>query len=65
MGEVSPLDFFKSDTEYADSETVESRLAICAECPDLLPVIGVCKHCGCVMKLKTRLAEATCPKGKW
>jgi hypothetical protein len=62
---VTPLDFLKSDTEYASEEMANVRFSICKDCPDLIPGIKVCKHCGCFMAAKTKLAEATCPIGKW
>lgn len=40
------------------------RYDICAQCPELLPS-GFCRVCGCNMKLKTKLAMAECPLGKW
>ncbi len=62
---VSPLDFLKPGTEYADTLTADHRLSICDQCPELIAKIRVCKKCGCFMAAKTRLADATCPLGKW
>ena len=27
--------------------------------------MGRCRKCGCLLKLKTRMALASCPIGKW
>ena len=65
MSKASPLDFFKPDTEYAPEAVVSERLAVCAGCPSFIKPIKVCKECGCVMPLKTKLANAECPLEKW
>jgi hypothetical protein len=61
----SPLDFLKPGTEYASQELAAERLATCKACPDLISKVNVCKHCGCFMAAKTKLAAAECPVGKW
>jgi hypothetical protein len=40
------------------------RMAICRKCPELWKG-KICKKCGCVMRLKVKLAIARCPLGKW
>lgn len=65
MPSVSPLDFLKPGTEYASEDLASQRFSVCKACPDLIPAIKVCKHCGCFMAAKTKLAEAECPLGKW
>lgn len=62
---VSPLDFFRQDTEYSDPAVQDVRYAICESCPELRPHTKQCKKCGCFMKLKVKLADAACPLGKW
>jgi hypothetical protein len=62
---TSPFDFFKSDTVYASEEVETSRFAICNKCPYLRRTTKQCTQCGCFMKLKTKLAAAECPIGKW
>lgn len=54
---LNPLEFLAPDAEQAE------RLAVCKGCPRLKK--GVCLECGCVMKVKVRLARATCPLGHW
>ena len=62
---VSPLDFFKPGTQYADKETADERMSICNDCEFLRLVSKNCQKCGCFMVAKTKLQEATCPIGKW
>lgn len=62
---VSPLDFFKQDTEFAFVAVQEERYSICESCDRLTAVTKQCRECGCFMKLKVKLAEAVCPLGKW
>lgn len=65
MSKTSPFDFLKPGTEYASSDVAEVRMTICEGCPDLISKIKVCRHCGCFMAAKTKLAESKCPTGKW
>lgn len=66
---VKPWDLFRSqDTpegERVSDEKQEERLSICKECPRYVKFTSQCLECGCIMKLKTKLAAATCPLGKW
>lgn len=41
----------------------EQRLKICNSCEHL--TFGICRVCYCYVALKTKLENATCPKGKW
>ena len=43
----------------------EARAWICKECPELVPLVEICKKCGCFMPAKVRLDFAECPMGKW
>lgn len=43
--------------------TVEERLSHCEPCEH--NKLGICKKCGCVVKLKARLAHTWCPIGLW
>lgn len=62
---VSPVDIFKSDTDFAHKTLQDIRYGICESCPELTKHTKQCKQCGCFMKLKVKLAEAVCPLGKW
>ena len=61
---VTPLDLLKRPTMASEDIALE-RLAICKACPELIKLTTQCKKCGCFMKLKTTLQDATCPIGKW
>ena len=62
---VSPLDFLNPSTDYAESPLQDERYAICEACDRLSKTTKQCKECGCFMKLKVKLADASCPLGKW
>ncbi len=40
---------------------VAKRQAICADCPELVKKIQICKQCGCFMPAKVWLMDAWCP----
>ena len=48
-----------------DKELIEHRLAICNTCPFFNKTFQKCRQCGCFMRLKTTLVQATCPAGHW
>lgn len=41
------------------------RMQVCMDCEHLFKPTRQCKQCGCFMKVKTRMKNATCPIGKW
>lgn len=43
----------------------KTRWLMCLECPRFFKPTGTCKECGCFMRIKTHLASAECPIGKW
>jgi hypothetical protein len=63
--DVKPWDFFKPGTPMADDDLRNKRYSICLQCPELISLTKQCKQCGCFMAAKTKLAQATCPIGKW
>lgn len=65
LGTTRPWDVLRPSTQYVSDDSAAERLAICEECPRLTPVTYQCKECGCFMKIKTKLEQATCPLGKW
>ena len=65
MGDVKFTDLFDPNQPRSDEELIKERLDICQECPFLLKRSVRCKKCGCFMKLKTTLKQASCPIGKW
>jgi hypothetical protein len=64
-GEVEFFDLFDPNQPRSDKELIESRLVICNTCPFFNKRLMKCKKCGCFMKLKTTLKQASCPIGKW
>ena len=48
-----------------DTDIIESRWNECQGCEHLIKATNQCKKCGCFMKIKTRIATARCPVGKW
>ena len=65
LGDTRPWDILNPNVEKASLETAEKRYNICLECPELIQATKQCKQCGCFMSLKTKLATAKCPIGKW
>jgi hypothetical protein len=65
LGNTRPWDFLNSKTEYAPEDEQIKRYDMCKACPEFVKLTTSCKKCGCVMSLKTKLAEAECPIGKW
>lgn len=62
---VKPIDLFLSDSEFAEPQLQDERYAVCTACDRLTKTTKQCRECGCFMKLKVKLADATCPLGKW
>ena len=50
-------------TEPMPSFIPKQRIEICRSCDSYS--LGFCKHCGCLMKLKTHMESAECPENKW
>ena len=48
-----------------DQEIIDKRWAECEKCEFLIKPTNNCKKCGCFMKVKTKVASAACPIGKW
>jgi hypothetical protein len=65
LGETRPWDFLDPNVERATEEESEKRFNICLECPEIINTTKQCKQCGCFMRAKTKLKNATCPLNKW
>jgi hypothetical protein len=65
LGDTRPWDLLNSNTKYVTDEVFSDRLNVCKSCPEFISLTTQCKKCGCVMKFKTKLENATCPIGKW
>ena len=64
-GDVDFLDLFDPSQPRSDKELIESRLAICNTCPAFNKRLMKCTKCGCFMKLKSTLKQASSQSGKW
>jgi len=60
-----PWDIFNKNLKIIQKDIVEHRMALCNSCPELIQSTSTCKQCGCFMKLKTQLSNASCPLNKW
>jgi hypothetical protein len=60
-----PWDLFNKNLGRVETVIAEDRMAICRACPKFIDSTTQCKECGCIMKLKTKLPNASCPLGHW
>lgn len=51
--------------EFPLGELTAERLKVCGTCPHFKKMTRQCGECHCFMDLKTRIADAACPKGYW
>jgi len=65
LGETRPWDVLNPNAPRVDEAQAASRMDICLGCDELVQVTKQCKQCGCFMAGKVKLANATCPLGKW
>jgi len=65
LGDTRPWDVLNPNTERSEESSAIERLNICFDCDRFIKVTKQCKECGCFMVLKTKLANAVCPIGKW
>ena len=50
---------------FAENTSQKERLSICFECDSYVKQRDMCKECGCIMRMKTKLNAAKCPLKKW
>jgi len=62
---VKPWDLLNPNKPKSPEEIQEWRFDICKSCEHFFNPTNQCKKCGCFMNLKTKLAHAECPIGKW
>ena len=65
MKMVNPFDLFNPYKKKVSDKVLAQRLGICVYCPKYRQKTQQCKECGCIMPLKAKLRDATCPLGKW
>ncbi len=58
-------DVVRNRLDIADDSVAQDRRAICANCEARNTTLNLCTACGCHIPAKTKLAQATCPKGQW
>ena len=59
-----PWDLFNKNLGRVETTVAAERFEICKGCPQL-SVGNICTECGCLMKDKTILPNASCPLHKW
>ena len=64
-GDVKPWDLLNPAQPKVDDTTESLRMSHCTSCPEFIGATKQCKQCGCIMPMKVKLKEATCPLGKW
>lgn len=62
--QARPWHLLDPDRYVQDPDLAKQRLSICEGC-EFFQVTKTCEKCGCFMPLKTKLAIAECPIGKW
>lgn len=65
MADVRFIDLFDPNQPRSDRDLIDTRLNLCNQCEWLDKRLVKCRKCGCFMKLKSTLKQATCPIGKW
>lgn len=60
-----PWDLLNKEIGRVEGEVAENRFEICKACPEYIKSTHQCKECGCIMNLKVKLPNASCPLGKW
>lgn len=62
---VKPWDLLNPNKPRSNDEIAKERYDICNWCPEFISLTKQCAKCGCLMHLKVKLEEATCPLRKW
>lgn len=58
-------DFIKGDLKFATKKIAKDRLSICNNCEMRNHTLKICTICGCVISLKVKLKESSCPMDLW
>lgn len=61
---LASLNKIVRDGVFVPDAVARSRMAICKKC-EFLTSANFCSKCKCMMNIKTRIAVAKCPIGKW
>ena len=62
---AKPWDLFNANLGRVETVIAKQRLDICKSCPHLVRFTHQCLKCGCLMDLKVKLPNASCPIGQW
>jgi hypothetical protein len=65
LAKVSIFDILDKSKYSNNKMEIDKRISICEGCEHFIKITKQCSKCGCFMKLKTRLTDASCPIGKW
>lgn len=65
LGDTRPWHIITERDNLLSEDDAIKRFDICKACPEFIPLTTQCKKCGCIMRLKTKLPQATCPLNKW
>lgn len=65
MKEVRPWDLLNPNQPRSQEDIAKNRLSICESCEYFIKLTHQCNQCGCIMPLKVKLENATCPKNFW
>lgn len=49
----------------ASADKASKRKDVCKACEQYRRALDQCKVCGCIISIKTRLNDTSCPLGKW
>jgi hypothetical protein len=63
--EARPWDILNNEIPRVSLEEYRRRISTCLECDKYIKYLHVCSECGCMMKIKARLGNASCPLEKW
>jgi hypothetical protein len=63
--QVKPWDMLNPNQPRSTKQLVEERLSICRDCEFFNSLTVGCNKCGCFLRMKTKLHNATCPIGRW
>lgn len=50
---------------FVVKEVAQARYDICKQCEHFNKIMYTCNQCGCFMKAKVKMTQATCPISKW
>ena len=61
---IKTFEITLDDEDYATTELVDARLAICSTCEYIVNNES-CSKCSCLLQHRTKYKDIFCPEGKW